>query len=488
MAKKWGLTIGGNFFGWSPAGNQNSAQAFIRNAGGSDDPSRNLSNVIFPQSFIQAKIDLQTWADAKAEAEIAGWPFRVTMQKMYEKTKLNAHVAACLERRMQLTLLRDFQIEDANGEPDKYWTEYFKRAWYKQLTLRLILEAEAHGYTLISIGGIKDGVPDLVTSVKRWNISPDRRHVSITEKSPSGWSWEDDPFKPWHIWVPTIQTNGINNCGYGYLYPVAALEILQRNNVQYNTDFIEMFAQPYRWLKTADLEGEEYETKKQAMANMGHNGALITGLQDELEFLNDGSRGNGYKAYNDFDHRMKSDISKLIGGHADFIDSTPKALGGNQNSGGGDITDDTTGNSQVQKAIAAIRMIDGDFATTITNELVIPKLRGLGINIPATHRIHFLNDTEERAIQGQEADKNQKIATLALSMAQGGLQMDEGYFTKETGIPCKRVQVMPDKNAINNPKDMASGKQPLKNNNMQRQQNPKKTSNTVTAKKNGNTK
>lgn len=464
-----------NFFGYgAPAGGGN-AQAFIRTGGGSDNPNRNLNNQIFPSSLVRVKSDLALWAATIEEAEVAGWPFRVKMQKMYEKTILNAHVAACIQRRKELTLLRDYEIVNANGEVDKVWTEYFKMAWFKHHALDLTLDAQYHGFTLASIGEIKNGVPDLLTNVKRWNISPDRKHVSIFERSPAGYSWDDAPYDKWHVWIPTVQLNGINNCGYGLLYIASALEILQRNNVAYNSDFIEMFAQPYRWLKTNDLEGEEYEAKKASLANMGHMAAMITGLSDELEFLNDGSRGNGYKAYNDFDHRAKADISKWFGGHADFIDSTPKAIGGSQNSGGGDITDDASGNSPVQKAIAAKRMIDGDFVTTAVSELWIPKLQALGIDIPKGHKIHFLNDSEERSIAAQEADKNQKWGTLGLTLAQAGYRIDQTELESLLGLKLEKVDVMPDKNLLKDQKEQAAGKGLLKDESKKRVEKPKHT-------------
>jgi hypothetical protein len=466
----------GNFYGFSltPGGSGN-AQGFIRTGGGSTNPFHNLNNNIFPSSFQRAKVDLQTWAQALIEAEVAGWPFRVALQKMYEKTILNGHVASCIQRRKELTLLRDYEIVDASGNKDNTWTEYFKMSWFKHHALELTLDAQYHGFSLISIGEIKDGVPNLLTNVKRWNISPERKHVSIFEKSPAGYSWEDEPYDKWHVWVPTIQLNGINNCGYGLLLVASMLEILQRNNVAYNCDFIEMFAQPYRWLKTNDLEGEEYEEKKAALTNMGHMGALITGLSDELEFLNDGSRGNGYKAYNDFDHRAKSDISKWFGGHADFIDSTPKALGGSQNSGGGDITDDASGNTPVQKAIAAKRMIDGDFATAAVNEIWIPKLQGLGIAIPKGHKIHFLNDSEERSIAAQEADKNQKWGTLGLTLAQAGYRIEQATLEKLLDLKLEKVAVMPDKNVLKDPKEQVAGDEPLKDEDKKRIDKPKHT-------------
>jgi hypothetical protein len=463
-----------NFFSFTPKGAGN-AQSFIRNAGGSDDPRRNLNMNIFPTSFERARTDLESVANALKEAEVAGWPFRVELQKLYEKCLQNAHVAACVQRRKELTLLRDFQIQDAKGVADKEWTEYFEKAWFRQQMLHHILNAIYHGFSLISIGEIKDDVPDLITNIKRWNVSPDRRHVSVFEKSPNGYCWDDAPYRDWHIWVPTLQENGINNCGYGLLLVTSILEILQRNNVQYNADFVEMFASPFRWLKTNDTDGDEYKEKEKALRDMGHNAYLITGLTDELEFLNDGQRGNGYKSYNDFDHRIKSDISKWIGGHADFIDSTPRALGDKQNSGGGDITDDATGNSQVQKALAAKRAIDGDFVMNVVNEQLIPKLRKRGIRIPEGHKLVFLNDSEQRAIAAQEADKNQKVATLALSFAQAGLRMKKEYAEKATGIQFDEIEIAPDKNVLKDEKEQAAGKEPLKNGNMQREQTPKHT-------------
>lgn len=466
-----------NFYGFSaPAKGGSNAQAFIRNGGGSDNVNRNLNNVIFPSSFERAKVDLQSLAEAIRQVELAGWPYRVELQKIYEKVLQNGHLASCVQRRKELTLLRDYEIVDANNQPDKTWTDYFKMSWYKHYALPFTLDAGYHGFTLASIGGIKDGVPELITNVKRWNISPERKHVSIFEKSPAGYSWDESPYDKWHVWIPTVQTNGINNCGYGLLFVGSILEILQRNNVQYNTDFIEMFAQPYRWLKTADLDGDEFEEKNKAMRDMGHAAYLITGLQDELEFMNDGSRGMGYKAYNDFDHRSKADISKWFGGHADFIDSTPKAMGGSQNSGGGDITDDASGNTPVQKAIAAKRMIDGDFATTITNELWIPKLRGLGIDIPRGHKIHFLNDSEERAVAAQEADKNQKWGTLGLTLAQAGYRIDQAALEKRLGgIKLEKVAVAPDKNVMTGKKEQAEGAGPLKDESKKRKDKPKHT-------------
>lgn len=120
-------------------------------------------------------------------------------------------------------------------------------------------------------------------------------------------------------------------------------------------------------------------------------------------------------------------------------------------------------------------MIDGNFVTNVVNETLIPKLQALGVSIPDGHRIHFLNDTEERAIAAQEADKNQKIGTLALTFAQAGLKMSKEYAENATGIEFTDIEIIPDKNVLQDPKEQAAGKGPLKDESKKRTDKPKHT-------------
>jgi hypothetical protein len=447
----------------------------IRDGGGSKNKNRNLGNIIFPSSLERTRQDLADWKDAIVEMEAAWLPYRVKVQKLYETVVLNEHLSACMERRKDLTLLREFQIENANGERDKTWTEYFQKNWFSKNMLNYILDAQAYGYNLISIGDINDSIPVNPTIIQRRFISPDRHMVSPFEYNPSGVDFRESQFAKWHIWIPTLSSNGISSCGYGNLYNVAKTEIYLRNNVAFNMSFIQMFAQPYRMLKTAKTEGAERDEAEKAMQAMGDAGYIILDMMDELEFLNDGAAGNGYKSYNDFEHRLESKISKFWLGHADAIDSVPGKLGSNTLPVAGGKTDNTSANTPVAKALRDKQSKDGGFVEPIVNESVIPKLQALGIGIPDGCRFKFLNDAEEREVQELEAHKNQLLATLALTMAQGGLKMSAEYFRKITGVDCSEVEIMPDKNVIKDPKDQAEGKPALKDESKKRTNSPKKT-------------
>lgn len=411
----------------------------LTNGGGSNNRSRNLQNIVFPASLERSRKDLGDWTDAINIAEDAWLPYRADMQKMYEVTVLNEHLAACMERRKDLTLLREFEIQNANGERDKKWTEYFSKTWFTHNMLNFILDAQVYGYNLISIGDIADSVPKNPTIIQRRFISPDRHLVSPSEYTPSGIDFRDEPYARWHVWVPTLPANGISNCGYGLLYNVAKTEIYLRNNLSFNTSFIQMFAQPYRVLRTTKTEGPERDQAQAALEAMGDAGYIMLDMMDELEFLSDGAHGNGYKSYNDFEHRLEAKISKLWLGHSDAIDSVPGKLGSSQPSVPGGKTDFASSMSPVAKALRDKQSKDAQFVEPVVNESVIPKLRAIGIDIPAGHKFKFLNDAEERETREQEIRQKQMIATLAHTMAQGGLKMSAAYFKEKTGIDCSEL-------------------------------------------------
>ena len=68
--------------------------------------ARRIGSVIAPYQFTRIKQDVQLWRDAITEAELAWYPHRVKMQRIFMDTILNGHVLACLNKRKNLTLLK----------------------------------------------------------------------------------------------------------------------------------------------------------------------------------------------------------------------------------------------------------------------------------------------------------------------------------------------------------------------------------------------
>jgi hypothetical protein len=260
--------------------------------------------------------------------------------------------------------------------------------------------------------------------------------------NPSGYPFDEEPYKDWHLWVPTPTQDGVTVCDYGLLYPVARMEIYLRCNTGWNADFVQLFGMPIRELKTSKTDEKERQRGVDALQNLASAAYIMTdSMEDELIIHSNAAGGNGYKSYNDFDHRCVGSISKILLGHEDAISSVPGKLGAQQLTTSGSKTDDASAGTPVAKAMRDIQTEDGNFIEPIVSYDLKEKMYNLGIPIPQNLRFRFLNDAEERAISEMEAAKNQMIATLALTFRQGGLQMDAGQTEKLTGLKLKEVPI-----------------------------------------------
>jgi phage gp29-like protein len=388
---------------------------------------RNLSNTISPVQLQRLKHDITMWREAVAEAELAWYPHRVRMQRMYIDTILNGHVFALMERRKDLSLLRDFELVDDKEKQNEEWTNYFaKQAWFR-LFMEYALDALFFGYSLISLGDIiSDSFPKLET-VRRWNISPDRENVTTLVYSLNGTPFLEKPWANWHIWVPTPSQTGSQNCGYGLFYNIALYEIFLRNTLGFNADFVELYAMPYRVGKTTKTDEAERAELYQAIENMGSAGFALIDPADDITFLEGKLGGTGFQAYDNLEGRLNKVVSKIILGHGSAIDETPGKLGH-----GGDKED-----NPVMAAMMDKQTKDGRFLETIINGQLIPKMRKLGFNIPNGLVYRFKNDQEKEAFRKNEDVSNQATADVFLAITQAGGKPDWKYFSERTGIPVK---------------------------------------------------
>jgi phage gp29-like protein len=295
--------------------------------------------------------------------------------------------------------------------------------WFDSF-LNYVLDSIFYGYSLISLGDVENESFSDITLVKRWNVSPDRKHVSSYIYSMNGKSWEDDDVKDWHVYVSTPSEIGSSQCGFGLLYKVAPYEILLRNNLGYNADFNEMFNQPLRIGKTTKTDETERAEFEALLRDMGANPyALLDASMDSIEFAESKSIGTSYLSYSNFEERAQKVISKIILGHADALDSTAGKLGSDN------------GESPAQKALEDIQIKDGILICNVVNRMLIPRMIKLGFKIPSNYHFEFSNDREQKEVKAEEYKQNKEAADIAWKMKLAGLQMDAEYFTKETGIP-----------------------------------------------------
>jgi phage gp29-like protein len=396
------------------------------------NPAKNLSNYIAPVQLQRIRQDVLSWRAAITEAENVWYPHRVKMQQLYVDTKLNAHVASCVSRRKDLTLLRKWEFVDKAGKIDQITTDIFtenikgksqNQQWFGKF-LDHSLDTIFFGYSLISLGDIVNDAFPNISTIRRWNVSPDRFNVANFTYSISGANFLDQPYKDWHVYVKTSNDIGTSDSGYGLFYEIAVYEIFLRNLLGYNGDFVELYAQPYRVGKTNKTEEKERAEFAAAIQQMGSAGWALIDPEDEIDFKETALGGTGYKSYDNLEQRCEKKISKMVLGHADAIDSVPGKLGSG------------TKKTPAEIATEDKQTKDGSFISSVVNDQLMANMRNLGFNINPETKAVLKNDAEVM-------ETNNQILDMAVKMSLAGLQMDAKYFTDNTGIPVTAPPAVP---------------------------------------------
>ncbi len=386
--------------------------------------NHNLQYYIAPVQLERLKADVKMWREAMNEIENVWTPHRVKTQQLLNDTILSGHTLACVNRRKDLTLLRDWDFVNEADKENKELKKLFNKRWFATF-LEWTLEARLFGYTLIALNDIvNDGFPKMKL-IKRFNVSPDRLNVTQYIYSLSGAQFLEQPYVDWHVWIPTNTDVGTSDVGYGILYNVAIYEILARNLQANNADAIELYGMPVRKGTTNKTEEHERAEFMNAMTNMGSTGAILLDAfsGDTLDLIESKGMGQGYKIYGDFEKRLEAKTTKIILGHADAMDSIPGKLGATQGE-----------ESPAGMAMRDKQASDGAFIEDIVNDIFIPKLINLGFTIDTKYKFKFSNNQELVEARKKEDANNLVTAQIAQTMASAKLQYDPAEFEKRTGI------------------------------------------------------
>jgi phage gp29-like protein len=407
----------------------------------SNPPSaRNINGYLAPIPLQRVKQDPQTWKESLMESEVPMpmLSYRVKVQQMYMDAVNDGHVWACMERRKDLVLLKDYCIVDENDIEDKEATKLIQAGWFKEI-ISHTLDAKYYGYTLLGIGDIINGKPSEINLLRRANISPDRLNICQVPYMPSGIDFmnpeakdsQGNSFYDWTIWIPSPSDFGISKCGYGLLYKVALYQILLRNNLGDNSTYNELFGMPLRVGKTEKKDLVERNKLAASLDNMGSSAWMVLDTEDQVEFHEaSGGSGKGNSTYDNFEQRLEKKISKVILGHEDALSSTPGRLG----SQGKDV-------DSIGKALIDKEKHDTSDCEAALNDYVIPKLIKLGFRIPIGKTLKFKNDKEKEDTRLRQDTNNTATAGMVKTFSDAGLKVDEAYITERTGIPLAKVEV-----------------------------------------------
>ncbi len=403
---------------------------------------------IMPLQLQRISHDISLWREAISVAENALYPSRYNIQRMFADTILDGHTIACMTKRRDLTLLKDFVIKDSAGNINDDMTMIFKnKQWFLNM-VTYVLDAQFYGYTLIQLGDMqspKKGVYNFpqLTNIRRWNVEPDRQNLVSIPLQRTGINFLDPsvvddngiPYTDFLVYVDTPTDIGQSICGYGLLYNTAIYGIILKSNTSNNADYNQMFSTPYRHAKTQNINNEGVKgVLEKALIDMGSAGWMLTGDDVTVDFK-ETNTGTGFQSFASLEDRMQKMISKLLLGHGSAMDETSGKLGGGQGKKG-----DYEDSSPAGKALLQTEKKQDTFVLNVLNDTILPKLRNLGMPIPEGFEFGITNDKEEFEARKKKDEADLVTAQVAQTMKAGGLKYDSAEFTKITGIPTEEIE------------------------------------------------
>lgn len=366
--------------------------------------------------------DILEIREAVKSAEVADPKYRnrSLLQNIYNDSINDGHLLACIESRKNLTLKKDFLIND-----NEDLTELFKQKWFYD-SLSILLDSVFFGYSLLTYSGIKDNKLTGVKTIRRDCINVDTEQIQKYSGDTDGKSINDEDISKWCLLAKTTNNLGYTDSGLGLLLPCSVYALAIRNNLGFNIDFVEKFIIPFVVARTMKHEGEERDALEAGIANMASSNSVVLDPNDDIQFIESKNAGSGYNSFDNLENRCEKKISKIILGHADAIDSTSGKLGSNQN-------------EAVEKALKAIEETDTLYLESIINDEFLPRLFAIGFPIPQGSRIKFLNSNEKHEQLEKESTVNKLFVDVVKTLFDSGLNVDPKFITEKTGIPVKKT-------------------------------------------------
>jgi len=366
-----------------------------------------------PQPLQRLKLDIQRWRNAVQTAEAVHNPYRVEVQRNYNEVAINAHIKACVERRLNLTLLRDYDFKKGETEVEIENTQLVKDI------ISQIVMAEFYGYSMLQLNDVVEGIAT-VSSIPRERIIPEKRTISTASQyDVVGVKFDDPLYEPWLLWFPTPTETSNLKCGLGLFNVLAPYDIYIRNANTAWSEYQQIYGVPLRIGKTNTRERIMRDNMATMMSDMGRSGWAVVDIDDQIELVDGGKGGGASDNFLGLINYCEKVISKVILGHADALDSTAGKLGAE---------------TSTENAISEIQQKDGLKVEQLLNNYVFPKLVNIGLKEFEGVLLCFENNKEENTETLTTAEINNKLMANYLIAYQMGLQPDAKAVSELLGI------------------------------------------------------
>lgn len=245
------------------------------------------------------------------QAESIKYPQRYLLLQTYKDAMLDAHLTACIENRINMTMSRQHKLLNSDGTINEDYTKVLNSKWFYDFS-RYVLETPYYGYSVIQFGDITDKGFASSTLIPRQYVKPEFHLVTEQYSGFTGNDYRDEPFKWWCMGVGDEKDLGI-------LKQASIYAIYKKNALGAWAEFVEVFGVPIRLGKTDITDALTRQNMENFLKNMGVSSYAVMDKNDVIDVV-ESNRSDAYLVFDQMIDRCNSEISKLILGSTGMMD------------------------------------------------------------------------------------------------------------------------------------------------------------------------
>ncbi|RTY80693.1 DUF935 family protein [Flavobacterium sp. LS1P28] len=279
------------------------------------------SNIILPKSKSLSVQTIKKWKDALTLAQLAENANRKPYIELCDSILLDSHLASVIESRVLKIKQSKFKLVDASGKSDAEISKLFEQPWFNSFIYHAIM-AKFRGTTVVELWDLNPETMGLdnVNAIEQENILPLKGLIVKENGDETGYSYKEDPLKPYYIQIG-------KNKDLGILKDVAPDALTKKFAKASWAEFVEKYGIPPRWVTTDSYSESRENELADMMANMVSNHWAVLKGNEKIEVMNS-SGASSYEIFDKLIDRMNSEMTKRILGQDGTTDANAKGTYG----------------------------------------------------------------------------------------------------------------------------------------------------------------
>lgn len=365
------------------------------------------SNIILPKSKTLSVQTIKKWKDALTFAQLPENANRKPLLELYESILLDSHLASVIETRVLKIKQSKFKIVDASGKSNPELNKLFEQPWFNSFIFHAV-NAKFKGTTVVELWDLNPETMGLanVNLIEPENIIPDKGLIVKENGDQTGYSYKEDPLKPYYIQIG-------KNKDLGILKDVAPDALTKKFAKASWSEFVEKYGIPPRWVTTDSYSESRENELADMMANMVSNHWAVLKGNEKIEVMNATGK-DSYEIFDKLIDRMNSEMTKRVLGQDGTTDAG--ATG-------------TYGSLKVMQDVSDDRHdADKTDVKDIINSDLLWRLQLISPVYGALKGYTFDWDDSKEMTAAELVDMVGKLSTA-------GFEVDTKFITDKTGIP-----------------------------------------------------